>query len=128
MRHVGLLPPFLGAGDADLRHPRANRNVAADKRRPAGRAALLAVVVGKRQPFAGDPVDVGRLIAHHPAVVVADVPGADVVAPDDEDVRFLGLGRNFVSRDENPEQRQSRDTQRPNAETIHGEAPDEKSQ
>ena len=31
----------------------------------------------------------GCLVAHHAAVVVADVPSADVIAPDDEDVGFL---------------------------------------
>jgi hypothetical protein len=54
-----------------------------------------------------DPVDVGRHVAHHAAVVVADVPDADVVAPDDEDVRrpagrrsglLLSLGRSSRQR------------------------------
>ena len=85
---VGLLPAFLGAGQADLGHAGAHRHVAADEGRAAGGAALLAVVVGEGHAFAGDAVDVRRLVAHHAAVVVADVPGADVVAPDDEDVGF----------------------------------------
>ncbi len=29
----------------------------------------------------------GRLVAHHAAAVVADVPRANIIAPDDEDVR-----------------------------------------
>ena len=37
-------------------------------------------------------VDVGRFIGHHPLVVGADVPVADVVSPDDEDVGFVAAG------------------------------------
>src|SRR5262249_38579705 len=40
-------------------------------------------------PLLGDAVDVGSAIAHHAAVVGADVPVTDVVAPDHEDVRSL---------------------------------------
>jgi hypothetical protein len=34
-------------------------------------------------------IDVRRLVAHHPHVVGGDVELADVVPPDDEDVRFV---------------------------------------
>src|SRR5262249_25971658 len=78
---------FLGTREADLCHTSAYRHVAADEGGTAGGAALLAVVVGKRYAFAGKPIDVGRHVAHHAAVVVADIPSADVVAPDDEDIR-----------------------------------------
>jgi hypothetical protein len=37
----------------------------------------------------GDPVDVGRASAHHSAVVGTDIPHADIVAHDDDDVGFL---------------------------------------
>jgi len=46
-RDVGLLPAFLRAGQAHLRHSGPHGAVAPEKRRPAGRAALLAVVVGE---------------------------------------------------------------------------------
>ena len=49
---------------------------------------LLAVIVGEQRALVGDAVDVGRAVAHHAAVVGADVPVADVVAHDDEDVRL----------------------------------------
>ena len=58
--------------------------------RPA-RAGLLAVVVGKDRAFIGDAVDVGCAVSHHAAVVGADVPVADVIRHDDEDVRLLRL-------------------------------------
>ena len=80
---------------ADLAEPRAERALAGDERRPAGGAALLGVVVGEDHPFAGDPVDVGRAVAHQAHRVGADVRLADVVAEDDQDVRLLRgvLGR-----------------------------------
>jgi len=71
-----------GKRQADLGHARAHRHVAADEGGAPGGAALLGVVVGEGQAFRRDAVDIGRLVAHHAAVVVADVPGADVVAPD----------------------------------------------
>ena len=88
-RQVFLLQAFLGARQADLEQPRSERRLAGDERRAAGRAALLAIPVREQRSFFGDAVDVGRLVAHHAAVVGADVPVADVVAPDDEDVGFL---------------------------------------
>ena len=56
-----------------------------------GGAGLLAVVVGEQRAFLRDTVNVGRLVAHHALVVGADVPVADVIAPDDEDIGFLCL-------------------------------------
>ena len=56
----------------------------------AGGAALLAVGVGEEHAFVGDAVDVGRPVAHQPVAVAAQVRDADVVAPDDEDVRLVG--------------------------------------
>ena len=79
------------AGHADLGQAGADRVLTGDEARAAGRAALLAVPVGEGRPFLRDAVDVGGLVAHHALAVMADVPIADVVAPDDEDVRFVRL-------------------------------------
>ena len=38
----------------------------------------------------GEAVDVGRLVTHHAVDVVAEVPEADVVPHDDEDVGLVG--------------------------------------
>ena len=73
------MPDLAQAGAVDA--------LAGDERRPAGRAALLAVGVGEPHPLVGDPVDVRRAIAHQPVAVAAQVRDADVVAPDDDDVR-----------------------------------------
>ena len=49
---------------------------------------LLGVEVGEQRAFLGEAIDVRRLVAHYTEVVGADVVDADVVAPDDEDVRL----------------------------------------
>jgi hypothetical protein len=84
---------FGRAGQADLGQAGADRRLAGDEGGAARGAALLAVPVGEERAFRGDAVDVGRAVAHHAVVVGADVELADVVAPDDEDVRLLVLRR-----------------------------------
>ena len=80
------------ARDADLGEAGAEDALPGDEGGPPCGAALLAVGVGEAHPLVGDAVDVGRAIAHHAVAVAAQVPDADVVAPDDEDVRLVGLG------------------------------------
>ncbi len=92
-RAVGLLPALRRARQADLGHARANGHRATDEGGATRRAALLRVIVGEGHAFPRHPVDVRRLVAHHATVVVADVPGTDVVAPDNQDVRLLRLLR-----------------------------------
>ena len=82
-RHITRLQSFLRAGQADFEQARAEAGLAGDEARAAGRAALLAVPVREQRAFLRDAVDVGRLVAHHALVVGADVPVADVVAPED---------------------------------------------
>ena len=57
--------------------------------RPA--VQLLAVVMQEADAFFADAVDVRRFVAHQSVAVGADVGDADIVAEDDEDVRFLRL-------------------------------------
>ena len=90
-RRVLLGQPFLRARQADLQQAGAEARLAGDERRAPRRAGLLGVVVGEDRAFLRDAVDVGRAVAHHAAVVGADVPVADVVAEDDQDVRLLRL-------------------------------------
>ena len=79
-----------GAGHADLREAGADRILAGDEAGAACGAALLRVVVGEEAAFVGDPVDVGGPVAHHAVAELADVPDADIVAPEDEDIGFFG--------------------------------------
>ena len=91
-RRVLVGEPFLGAGQADLEQPGAEAGLAGDEGGAPGRAGLLRVMVGEDRAFPGDAVDVRRAVAHHAAVVGADVPQPDVVAEDDEDVRLAAGG------------------------------------
>ena len=81
------------AGLADRGHAGADRQLAGDEVGAARRAARLGVVVGEQHAFGGELVEVRRPARHHAAVVGADVPDADVVAHDDDDVRLLLRGR-----------------------------------
>jgi hypothetical protein len=76
-------------GQADLGETGTDRRLAGDEGRAAGGAALLAVPVGEQRATLGDAVDVRGAVAHHALVVGADIEAADVVTPDDEDVRLL---------------------------------------
>ena len=90
-RRVFLLQPFVRARQADLGQAGADGRLPGDERGASGGATLLPVPVGEQRAFLGDAVDVRRLVAHHALVVGAEVEPADVVAPDDQDVRFLVL-------------------------------------
>src|SRR5206468_8280563 len=96
--------PDLCARLADRGHPRADRQFAHDKVRPARRATGLGVVVGEQHPFLGDLVEVRRPAGHHAAMVGADVPHADVIAHDEDDVGFVGVCRLRCRCDERNEQ------------------------
>ena len=85
------------AGEADLGEPGANAVLAGEERRAAGGAGLLAVVVEEADALFGDAVDVGRLVAHQAVAVGADVGDADVVAEDDQDVRFVSRRLGFAA-------------------------------
>ena len=82
--------PYLGQTGA-------KRVLAGNEGGTSGGATLLTVVVGESGSFIGNPVDVGGAIPHLAAIVVADVPPADVITPENEDVRFAGLSHfNFL--------------------------------
>ena len=81
----------LGARLADRGHAGADGQFAGDEVRATRRAARLGVVVGEQHAFLGQLVEVRRPAGHHAAVVGADVPHADVIAHDEDDVRLLAL-------------------------------------
>ncbi|MDD1625766.1 MAG: hypothetical protein LUO94_13510, partial [Methylococcaceae bacterium] len=75
----------------------AERVLAGYKGGTSGGATLLALVVGERGTFVGHAVDVGYAVTHLTAIVVADVPPADVITPEDQDVRFCWFSHfNFL--------------------------------
>ena len=81
----------LGARLADRGHAGADGQFAGDEVRATRRATRLGVVVGEQHAFLGQLVEVRRPAGHHAAVVGADVPHADVIAHDEEDVGFLAV-------------------------------------
>ena len=101
-RRILGLQPDVGAGYPDLAQAGAEHALAGDERRPPGRAALLAVGVGEPHPLGGDPVDVGRPVAHQPVAVAAQVGDPDVVAPDDQDVRPVAVAHRRTSARHKP--------------------------
>src|SRR5690349_9842496 len=80
------LKTSVGSGHSDLGQPRADWILAGKKRRASGSAALLAVIVGERYPFIADTVDVRGAVPHLPPAIVADVPPADIISPQDENI------------------------------------------
>jgi hypothetical protein len=88
---VFRLHAFRRAWQADFGEASADRRLPGDESGAASGAALLSVPVGECRPFCRKAVDVGRLVAHHPAVIGTDVELPDIVAPDHQDVRFLVL-------------------------------------
>jgi hypothetical protein len=71
-----------GAGHAYLGEAGPERVLAGDEGGASGSTALLAIVVGEADAFVADPVDVGGTVAHLAATVEADIPPADIIAPD----------------------------------------------
>jgi hypothetical protein len=84
-----LAHPRWRAGNADFRQAGSINALPGDERGAARRAGLFAVGIGEHHAFLGEPVDVGRFVAHHPMRVAAQIRDADVVAPDDEDIRLI---------------------------------------
>src|SRR5579862_2854626 len=82
----------VGPRHSDLGQTRTDRILASDERGPTRSAALLSVVIGEGDAFVAYTVDVGRSVAHLSEAVVADVPPADVIALEDENVRLALLG------------------------------------
>ena len=81
------------AGLADRGHAGADRQLAGDEVGAARRATRLGIVIGEQHAFCGELVEVGCPAGHHAAVIGADIPHADVVAHDDDDVRPLARRR-----------------------------------
>ena len=84
-----VLHALLGARHADLGETGAKPALTGDEAGATCCAALLCVVVGEHHAFVGDAVDVGRGVAHHALGEAAQVRLTDIVAPHNQDVRFL---------------------------------------
>jgi hypothetical protein len=76
---------------ADLGQTGTDRRLSGDEGRPTGCTALLAVSVSEHRAFFGDAIDVRRAVTHDAVTVGTDIVPADIVAPNNEDVRFISL-------------------------------------
>ncbi len=94
---IFLLQTLRSTGHADLGETGAHRNLASDERRPPRGTTLLTVIVGEGQSLAGDTVNVGRLVAHHAVINMAQVPVANIVTHHEQDVGFFA-GCDCVAR------------------------------
>jgi hypothetical protein len=81
-----VLDTLLCRGQADGQKTGAEWRLPEDEGGTPGRAGLLGIVIGEQRAFLGDAVDVRRAPAHHPSMVGADVPDADIVGHDHHDV------------------------------------------
>ena len=79
----------IGAGHTDLSQTGAVGALPGDESRPAGGTALLPVGIGELHAFMGDAINIGGAVAHQAVAVAAQVGDADVISPDDQDIRFL---------------------------------------
>ena len=70
--------------------PGADRQLAGDEVGATRRAARLGVIVGEPHALGGKLVEVRRPARHDALVIGADVEPADVVAHDDDDIRWFG--------------------------------------
>src|SRR5260221_13693832 len=71
-------------------HAGADGQFAGDEVGPTRCTTRFGVIVGEQHAFLGDFVEVRRLACHQAAVISADVPHADIVAHDDDDVGLFG--------------------------------------
>ncbi len=88
-RRVLVLNSLLGRRHADLQQTGAEWRLSEDKGGTACRAGLLGIIIREHRAFSRDAIDVGRTSTHHAAMVGADIPDADVVAHDDDNVWTL---------------------------------------
>lgn len=91
-RRIGILQALFRGGKADFQQARAERRLPGDEGGASRGAGLLSVVVGEQRAVACESVDVRRAAAHHAAVVGADVPDADIVGHDHDDIRLAVAG------------------------------------
>ena len=86
---IFLRQPLLCRRQSDFQQPRAQWRLSGDERGAAGCTGLLAVIISEDRAFVGNAVDVRSAVAHLAAIVGADIPVADIVSHDDEDVWLL---------------------------------------
>ena len=85
---VVLVEPDRCPRQADFGQSGAVHALTGDERRSPCGARLLPVVVREQQPLLGDAVDVRSPVPHQTLRIAAQIADPDVIAPQNEDVRF----------------------------------------
>jgi hypothetical protein len=75
-----------GTSLADRCHTGADRQFAGDEVGAARGAARLRIVIGEQHAFGGELVEIGCPAGHQSAMISTDIPHADVITHDDDDV------------------------------------------
>ena len=83
----------VSAGHPHLGQAGADRRLARDKRGAPRGTTLLPVVIGEFGTFSSDAINIRCLITHHAHVVGRQIPEADIVTPDHENVRAIHCQR-----------------------------------
>jgi hypothetical protein len=92
-RRIFVRQSLFCCRQSDFQQSRPQRTLPGDERGAAGGAGLLSIVVGEDGALIADTIDVGRMVSHHAPVVGADVPVADVIGHDDQNIGLLRLLR-----------------------------------
>src|SRR5690606_17198098 len=88
-RDIAVLYTQVSPGNTHLGEPGAQARLPGDKRRAAGSATLVTVVVGEPYALVSNTIDVGRVITHDAIAVGTDIGDPDVITPDHQDIGFI---------------------------------------
>src|SRR5471030_671260 len=88
-RRIGVLYALFRTRQPDHYKTGPERGLAKNECGAPRRAGLLAVVVGELRSFISDAINVRRTASHHSLMVGAEIPHADVVTHDHDDVGRL---------------------------------------
>ena len=89
---VFCIQPLISAWQTDFTVAGPGDALPGNEGGSACSTTLFGVIVGKHHAFTGKAVNVGSLVPHDTMRIGADVAPADVIAPDNDDVRLLALG------------------------------------
>ena len=85
-----LTEAFLGTRQADLAKSCAEHTLTGNKGRTSGCTGLLTVIIGEDHALFCDAIYVWRFISHQATGVIGDIGLADIVTPDNKNIRFIG--------------------------------------
>lgn len=86
---ITVLQSLLGSEHANLEEADPEWMLSGNEGRPASGTRLLRIVIGEKRPLRSLCVEVRRAPAHRAAMIRADVPDADVIGHDEENIGFL---------------------------------------